>query len=44
MEIFCCNSADRFHGIFACDWHRVELLKQTEKSRRDTNIENETLR
>jgi len=39
MEIFCCNSADRFHGISACD-----LLKQTEKSRRDTNIENETLR
>ena len=26
MGIFCCNSADGFHGISACEWHTVELL------------------
>jgi hypothetical protein len=44
MRIFCCNSADGFPGISACEWHTVELLKQTEQSRRDTHIKNETVR
>jgi hypothetical protein len=44
MVIFCCNSADGYHGISACEWHTVELLKQTEQSRHDTQIENKTLR
>ena len=44
MRIFFCNSADGFHGISAGEWHTIELLKQTEQSRRDTHIENETLR
>jgi hypothetical protein len=28
MELFCCNSADGFHGISACEWHTVELLNR----------------
>jgi hypothetical protein len=44
MRIFCCNSADGFPGISACEWHTVELLKQTEQSRRDTHIKNEIVR
>jgi hypothetical protein len=28
MELFCCNSADGFHGISACAWHTVELLNR----------------
>jgi hypothetical protein len=44
MRIFFCNSADGFHGISPGEWHTIELLKQTEQSRRDTHIENETLR
>ena len=44
MRTFCCNSAYGFHEISACEWHTVELLKQTEQSRCDTHIKNETLR
>jgi hypothetical protein len=40
MRIFCCNSADGCHGIFACGWCTVELLKHNEQSIRDTHIEN----
>ena len=44
MRIFCCNSADGCHGIFACGWCTVELLKHNEQSICDTHIENKTLR
>ena len=44
MVIFCCNSADGFmEYLHASQWHTVELLRQTEQSRRDIHIENETL-
>ena len=42
MLIVCCNSADGFHRISACEWHTIELLKQAEQTRHDTHIENET--
>ena len=32
------------HGISACEWHTAQLLRQTEQSKRDINIKNETLR
>jgi len=35
----CFNSADGFHGVSACGWDSVVLLKQTEHPVHDTQIE-----
>ena len=34
----CFNNADGFHGVSACGWDSVDLLKQTEHPVHDTHI------